>query len=83
MMGGHVDGMGWWLLLLAAVGTVAFWVAVALVIRVLLPAREREDSSPDRHDLMPVPTASLVRRGECRGQLGPMLPGHRQPLDRP
>lgn len=48
MMGGHVDGMGWWLLLLAAVGTVAFWVAVALVIRVLLPAREREDSSPDR-----------------------------------
>lgn len=36
MMWGNGYGMGWWMWLLMAAGTLTFWIAVVLVVRALL-----------------------------------------------
>lgn len=62
MMWGNGNGM-WWMWLLMGGGTLAFWVVVVLVVRILLPTGR---TSRDRG--RPEPLISL-KEGLARGEV--------------
>ena len=61
MMWGNGYGMGWWMWLLMAAGTLTFWIAVVLVVRALHPARNRQGGGMDRPDPLTLLKESLAR----------------------
>ncbi len=63
MMWGTGFGMGWWMWLLMGAGTLAFWIAVLLLVRQLLPAG-RAKQGPER----PQPL-TLLKEGLARGEI--------------
>lgn len=65
MMWGTGFGMGWWMWLIMGAGTLAFWIAVLLLVRHLLPAG-RARQGPER----PQPL-TLLKEGLARGDISP------------
>jgi len=63
MMWGTGFGMGWWMWLIMGAGTLAFWIAVLLLVRHLLPAG-RAKQGPER----PQPL-TLLKEGLARGDI--------------
>ena len=67
MMWGYGAGMGWVMWLIMGTGVVAFWVLVVLLIRAILPGRDRSaEIGPATTD----PTALLKER-LARGEITP------------
>lgn len=64
MMWGY--GMEWWMWLVMGGGTLAFWLVIALVIRALLPGRDRMTAGADRPDPL-----TLLKEGLARGEVTP------------
>lgn len=65
MMWGNGYGMGWWMWLVMGGGTLAFWIVVVLLIRVLLPGA-RTAAQP----VGPAPL-TLLKERLARGELTP------------
>ncbi|MDN5759869.1 MAG: SHOCT domain-containing protein [Tomitella sp.] len=66
MMWGNGYGMGWWMWLVMAAGTLAFWVVIVLAIRALLPGRDRQDTDAGRPDPL-----LLLKESLARGEISP------------
>ena len=64
MMWGY--GMEWWMWLIMGSGTLAFWLVIVLVIRALLPGRDRTTAGANRPDLL-----TLLKEGLARGEVTP------------
>ena len=60
MMWGY--GMEWWMWLIMGSGTLAFWLVIVLVIRALLPGRDRTTAGADRPDPL-----TLLKEGTFAG----------------
>lgn len=66
MMWGNGYGMVWWMWLVMAAGTFAFWVVIFVAIRALVPGRGRKDLYAERPDAL-----LLLKEALARGEVSP------------
>ena len=62
----HGPGMALWMWLVFGLGTVGFWVVIALIVRAILPGWERPDPGPTQPDPL-----TLLKERLARGEISP------------